>query len=116
MSITVNGITVEVSSWPNPEVAVVRELLRQRAIAVGLLLPDTESDEAISAAIEHLLADEVTVPSPTDAECRRYYESHLKEFQSGDLVYARHILFRVTPTVSVPEGAALTLGWQADLP
>jgi peptidyl-prolyl cis-trans isomerase C len=27
----------------------------------------------------------------------------LKEFQSGDLVYARHILFQVTPSVSVPE-------------
>ena len=103
MSVTVNGITVEVSRWPNPEVAAVRELLRQRAIAVGLLPPDIDSDEAISAAIEHLLADEVIVPSPTDAECRRYYEGHLQEFQSGDLVYARHILFQVTPTVSVPE-------------
>jgi hypothetical protein len=84
MSITVNGVTVEVSRWPNPEVAAVRELMRQRAIAVGLLLPDTESDEAISAAIERLLTDEVIVPSPTDSECRRYYESHLKEFQAGD--------------------------------
>jgi peptidyl-prolyl cis-trans isomerase C len=27
----------------------------------------------------------------------------LQEFQSGDLVYARHILFQVTPSVSVPE-------------
>ena len=43
------------------------------------------------------------MPSPTEAECRRYYENHLKEFQSGDLVYARHILFQVTPSVSVPE-------------
>ena len=77
--------------------------LRQRAIAIGILLPDSDDDEAISAAIERLLADEVIVPSPTDAECRRYYESHLKEFQSGDLVYARHILFQVTPSVSVPE-------------
>ena len=41
MSVTVNGITVEVSRWPNPEIAAARELLRQRAIAVGLLVPDT---------------------------------------------------------------------------
>src|SRR6516165_5782048 len=33
MSITVNGVTVGVSRWPNPEVAAVRELLRQRAVA-----------------------------------------------------------------------------------
>ncbi|MFZ1151509.1 MAG: peptidylprolyl isomerase, partial [Xanthobacteraceae bacterium] len=97
------GITVEVSRWPSAEVAAVRELLRQRAVTVGVLLADTDDDDAVSAAIERLLADEVTVPSPTDAECRRYYESHLKEFQSGDLVYARHILFQVTPSVSVPE-------------
>jgi peptidyl-prolyl cis-trans isomerase C len=103
MTVTVNGITVEVSRWPTAEVAAVRELLRQRAIAVGILLPDSDDDEAISAAIERLLADEVIVPSPTDAECRRFYESHLQEFQSGDLVYARHILFQVTPSVSVPE-------------
>ena len=103
MTVTVNGIAVEVSRWPTAEVAAVRELLRQRAIAIGILLPDSDDDEAISAAIERLLANEVIVPSPTDAECRRYYESHLKKFQSGDLVYARHILFQVTPSVSVPE-------------
>jgi peptidyl-prolyl cis-trans isomerase C len=103
MTVTVNGITVEMSRWPNPEIAAVRELLRQRAVAVGILTPDSDDDGAVSAAVERLLADEVSVPSPTEAECRRYYESHLKEFQSGDLVYARHILFQVTPAVSVPE-------------
>ena len=103
MTVTVNGITVEVSRWPSAEVAAARELLRQRAITVGILPRDTDDNDAVSAAIERLLADEVTVPSPTDAECRRYYQSHLQEFQSGDLVYARHILFQVTPTVSVPE-------------
>jgi peptidyl-prolyl cis-trans isomerase C len=102
MTVTVNGIALEVSRWPSPEVAAVRELLRQRAIALGILLPDT-ADEAISTAIERLLAEEVRVPSPTEAECRRYYENHLNEFKSGDLVYARHILFQITPSVSVPE-------------
>lgn len=103
MTVTVNSIPVEFSRWPSPEVAAVRELLRQRAIAVGLLLPDTDDDEAIGAAIERLLTDEVSVPSPTEAECRRYYENRLKEFQSRDLVHARHILFQVTSAVSVPE-------------
>jgi peptidyl-prolyl cis-trans isomerase C len=103
MTITVNGVAVEVLGWPSPEVAAMRELLRQRAIAAGKLPPDMDDDDAISAAIERLLADEVSVPMPTDAECRRYYKNHLTEFQSGDLVYARHILFQVTPSVSVPE-------------
>ena len=103
MTITVNGIAVEVFPWPSAEVAAVRELLRQRAIAAGFLPLDLDDDDAISTAIEQLLADEVSVPAPTDAECRRYYKNHLREFQSGDLVYARHILFQVTPSVSVPE-------------
>jgi peptidyl-prolyl cis-trans isomerase C len=103
MIVTVNGVAVETSRWPSAEVATVRELLRQRAIAIGTLSSDVDDDQAIGAAIERLLADEVSVPSPTEAECRRYYENHLKEFESGDLVYARHILFQVTPSVSVPE-------------
>jgi peptidyl-prolyl cis-trans isomerase C len=66
-------------------------------------IPDTDDDATIGAAVERLLVDEVRVPSSIEAECRRYYENHLLEFQSGDLVYARHILFQVTPSVSVPE-------------
>ena len=77
--------------------------MRQRAIATGILPPDLDDQDTVGAAIERLLADEVSVPAPTDAECERYYKNHLKEFESGDLVYARHILFQVTPSVSVPE-------------
>ena len=103
MTVTVNGVAVDVSRWPNAQLAATRELLRQRAIAVGELSPDVDDDELIGAAIERLLANEVSVPIPSEAECRRYYDNHLKEFQSGDLVYARHILFQVTPAVSIPE-------------
>jgi peptidyl-prolyl cis-trans isomerase C len=81
----------------------VRELLRQRAVALGVLAPEIADDNEIGTAIERLLSDEVRVPSPTEEECRRYYDTHLKEFQSGDLVHARHILFQVTPSTSVPE-------------
>ena len=103
MTVTVNGIAVEVARWPSPTVAAVRELLRQRAVALGFLAPDMTDDDEIGAAIERLLSEEVVVPSPTEAECQRYYDTHLKEFWSGDLVHARHILFQVTPSTSVPE-------------
>jgi peptidyl-prolyl cis-trans isomerase C len=103
VTVTVNGIAVEVARWPSPTVAAVRELLRQRAAALGFLAPDITDDDEIGAAIERLLSEEVVVPSPTEAECRRYYDTHLKEFWSGDLVHARHILFQVTPSTSVPE-------------
>ena len=58
---------------------------------------------AIDQAIEELLAREVVTPIPTDEECRRYYDAHPREFESGDLVHARHILFQVTPSVRIPE-------------
>jgi peptidyl-prolyl cis-trans isomerase C len=103
VTVTVNGIAVEVARWPSPTVAAVRELLRQRAVALGFLAPEIIDDDEIGAAIERLLSEEVVVPSPTEAECRRYYDTHLKEFWSGDLVHARHILFQVTPSTSVPE-------------
>ena len=103
MTVTVNGIAVEVAQWPSPTVAAVRELLRQRAVALGFLAPEIIDDDEIGAAIERLLSEEVVVPSPTEAECQRYYDTHLKEFWSGDLVHARHILFQVTPSTSVPE-------------
>ena len=103
MTVTVNGVAIEAARWPSPEVAAVRELLRQRAIAAGLLTKAADDESAIGAAIERLLADEVQVPTPTEAECRRHYETHVQEFQSGDLVHARHILFQITPSVSVRE-------------
>ena len=103
MSAVVNGIAIDDTPWPSPELAAVRELLRQRAIELGLLAPDDSEVERIDAGIERLLAQEVRVPTPTEEECQRHYETHLKNFQSGDLVHARHILFQVTPGVRIPE-------------
>lgn len=94
--ISINGIGVDPSVWPTPELAAVHELLRQRAVALALLTADADAD-AITAGIEQLLEAEVRTPSPTDEERRRYYEARPDEFRSGDLVYARHILFQITP-------------------
>lgn len=101
MTITVNGVTIDESRWPSPELAAIRELLRQRASAAGLLPSGVDDDVLIDDAIERLLAIEVRTPEPGEAELRRYYEAHLDEFRAGDLVHARHILFQVTPQVPV---------------
>ena len=115
MSVTVNGVEVDTSRWPSPEVAAIRELLRQRAEALGMLPAEMADAEEIEGVIEHLLAREVCVPTPTEAECRRHYETHRNDFQSGDLVHARHILFQVTPGVSVPDIRALAEKTLAEL-
>jgi len=103
MILSINGMAVTVEAGHPAEFAAARELLRQRAIAVGLLEPSAEAEDVIAAAIEALLEREVTTPKPTEAECRRYYDNHPVEFASGDLANVRHILFQVTPQVNVPQ-------------
>lgn len=103
MILSVNGMAVTVDGDCSAGLAAARELLRQRAAELGLLDPMAEDDATIGAAIEALLEKEVTAPIATEAECRRYYEQNPAEFDSGDLVYARHILFQVTAHVNVPE-------------
>lgn len=96
VTITINGIAIDPSRWPSPELASVRELLRQRAVKLGLLEPDA-AEHAVTAGIEALLEREVAIPSPTEEECRRYYDVHPEAFRSGDLVFVRHILFQIAP-------------------
>ena len=103
MSVSVNGVNITTGPDMTSKFAVARELLRQRAIAVGLLDEASADEETIDRAVEALLAREIIVPTPTEEECRRYYEANRREFQSGDLIHARHILFQVTPSVRIPE-------------
>ncbi|MGH6760813.1 MAG: peptidylprolyl isomerase [Phyllobacterium sp.] len=103
MTVFVNGIEAVVSSEMTNEMAAAHELLRQRAIATGLVGQDIRDAEKIAQAIEELLAREVMIPSPTEDECRRHYDKHRVRFTSGELVNARHILFQVTPSVSIPQ-------------
>lgn len=77
---------------------VVRELLLQRAHALGLVvepraqdgLRETE-DEAL---IRVLLETEVRTPSADAAACRRYYDANPAKFRSSDLFEPLHILFK----------------------
>jgi peptidyl-prolyl cis-trans isomerase C len=74
------------------EALVVRELLLQRAAALGLtwIADDPQSEED---AIEELLRRELKLPEPDAAVCRRYYESNRGKFRSSDLFEASHILY-----------------------
>jgi peptidyl-prolyl cis-trans isomerase C len=103
MSVSVNGIEVTTRPETTDELGAARELLRQRAVAVGILDAASTEEGTIDRAIEELLGREVVTPTPTDDVCRRYYDAHTREFESGDLVHARHILFQVTPSVPIPE-------------
>ena len=103
MSVSVNGVEVTPGPDMTSELSAARELLRQRAVAVGILDAASSDQAAVEQAIEELLEREVATPAPTDEECRRYYDAHRVEFLSGDLVHVRHILFQVTPSVNIVE-------------
>ncbi len=75
----------------------VRALLLHRARQLDLE-PEPEIDAAgreetpEEALIRAVLDLEVTVEAPTEAECRRVYESQAERFRTPDLVEASHIL------------------------
>ena len=83
------------------------ELLRQAAQRAGLLVADDPvpiagaTSEAATAAIEALLARELSVPEPSDDACRRHYAAHESSYRVGDRAQLRHVLFAVTPGVDV---------------
>lgn len=85
---------------------VLRQVLLDAASAAGLASDSSDS------AIDALLAQNVVVPFPDEAACRRHYAHHPARFTVGELVEADHILFQVTPTVSLD---ALTVQAEAVL-
>jgi peptidyl-prolyl cis-trans isomerase C len=134
MSVTVNGITHDADAIAreaqrytgarDPQDAArralaVRELLLQRAVALGLGRADEGADQGrAEALIAQLLDLEVSTPAPTEAECRRHYDTHPDQFTSGELIEARHILIAVTPGAPVAllrtQAEALLRELQAD--
>ena len=65
------------------------ELLRQAAIAWGLLLasdvPGTDGvlSEDASRAIEALLEQSLAIPEPSDEACRRHHAAHQATYSTG---------------------------------
>ncbi|WP_111748448.1 peptidylprolyl isomerase [Salinisphaera orenii] len=84
----------------------VKELLRQRAEALGISTADR-----LDASIDELLAAEVDVPEATDDACRRYYEANPERFVTPISVNMVHILIAAPP--DDPE-ARVTAREQAD--
>lgn len=112
--ISVNGISVDPASAQTPELAAVRELLRQHARTLDLVAEGADP-ETVNSAIRELIAQEVAMAEPTEAECRRYYDSHQEIFQSGARVSARHILFQIPSPAVAADVRAKAEGTLADL-
>lgn len=86
------------------------ELLRQHAVAQGLLAPSASAGAGALApelsdedrlVLESMVDTEVTSPDPDDMECERYHQAHASQFTVGQALHVRHILFAVTPGINV---------------
>lgn len=72
------------------EALAVRELLLQRAAALGY---DRDEEDAI----DRVIAAEVSLPAPDEDSCRRYFDANRSQFRSPTLYEARHILIPAMP-------------------
>lgn len=80
----------------------IRQLLLKEADRQGIEADERKDFEGHTLAeddarIDTLLAREVTVPSATSKEARRFYDSHKDRFCSETLIEAEHILFSASP-------------------
>lgn len=92
---------------------VVRELLLGEARRLGIEPGDASDDQGRKlteedALIEALVEREVTVPVATEAEARRFYETHPDRFASEPLVEAEHILLSASPKDTIAWNMALS--------
>lgn len=107
----INGVAInvpqELITFEDLRQRGMTELLRQAAMDAGLLATDDEPtadgviSEAAADAIDLLLESTVIVPDPAEEDCRRHYDAHQNTYAVGESVWARHILFAVTPGLDV---------------
>ena len=80
-------------AWHEAATALaIRALLLDEAARLGM--DDADGEEA---TIRTLLAQQVQVPQPDDAACRRYHAANRARFRSPDVYEAAHILFPAPP-------------------
>ncbi len=80
------------------ESLIIGELLRQKAVERQLISDDCEKHSAEEAsALNALIEQEVSVPTATDAEQRRFYEANKDKFATSPLLEVRHILLAAAP-------------------
>lgn len=91
--------TAEEAGRRAAEALAVRELLLQRAAALGY---DRDEDDAI----DRVIAAEVSLPAPDEDSCRRYFEANRSQFRSPTLYEARHILIPAMPDDDEERAAA----------
>lgn len=115
--ITAQAIAQELQYHPAPSreeavymasrALVIRELLQQRIVELGVSLEIGAGENEEEAATRLLLEREVQVPEYDEASCLRYYENNRERFHSAPLLAVRHILLECAPDDAEARGLAL---------
>lgn len=82
--------TVEDAQYQAALALTIRELLCQEAMRLGITPPVEQDDAELTREylVNRLLEQEISVPTPTDEECERYYQRNPAVFrdQGGNVV------------------------------
>ncbi|WP_110636117.1 peptidylprolyl isomerase [Salinicola salarius] len=76
---------------------VVRELLNRRADELGLRCNKSGDKDDEEARLAALLDQELDVPEPDEASCRRFFEAHAERFKTPTRLQLHHILLAAAP-------------------
>lgn len=76
---------------------VLRALLQQRVLDLGITATPAAGESQEEAAIQALLAREVIVPAIGEEDLRRVFEANRERYTTAPLVAARHILLPAAP-------------------
>jgi len=80
------------------ETLIIAELLKQRAVELGIVSEEIDlTSETGNDFLETLIENEVDMPVATDTDCRQYFEGNPTKFITSPLVAVRHILLSVAP-------------------
>ncbi len=101
--ITIEDVAREVQYHPAPNLGearkraaralVVRELLLAECDRLGITPgPQQEGESENEARIRRLMAEEIDVPEPSEADCHRYYLSNQDRMRTSDEHEVSHIL------------------------
>lgn len=101
-----------VAKYQSMQALVIRELLIQRAVELGLC----QRDEAIKdpdVVIDSVLSKEVSTPHASPDECLRYYTNNRLRFCTSPLFEVAHILYLAPPEDEVVRRNTLDKATQA---
>lgn len=91
------AVTADEAQLQAARALVVRELLRQRAAELGLVTADAIDESDNDVAIAALLEQELEVPEPEEAACRRFFDTDPERFSEPTQLAVRHILLAAAP-------------------